>query len=200
MKKYIVTVIIAILCLIILLQRCGHSPVSSVRKVVSVRIDTVWLTRDRIIYRSRVHQSPIAHTPPPPPDTTLASLTAQYTALAAAYYTVNVAEDTLYLDSGYVSIFDTLQQNRLLSRTYYAHWVTPVVSTTTTSVLPPNRQLYIGGGLTASYAGYSRINNIELGIIYKDRKDRMFGIGANTDFSGHIGYSVYSYWKIRAKQ
>jgi hypothetical protein len=66
-----------------------------------------------------------------------------------------------------------------------------------TVVPEPKRQIYAGIGLGGD--GVKLIDQVSLGMLYKDRSDRIFGASVIASPSG-IGYGVQSFWKIKLKK
>jgi hypothetical protein len=43
------------------------------------------------------------------------------------------------------------------------------------------------------------LNAAEVGLLYKNKKDQMYGAKAQVDFKGNVSYGVQTYWKLRLK-
>jgi hypothetical protein len=69
---------------------------------------------------------------------------------------------------------------------------------TKTIPLPPNRQLYVGGAIGATYP--ISISTVQAGLMFKSKKDQLFGLHAGMDTRGIMTYSLSSYWKISFKR
>ena len=100
------------------------------------------------------------------------------------------------LDSlGTVVIRDTVWLNKLYGkREYTKNYKIPFVTKTITKKEDPKRQLYVGGN--------AFMNNTILltpGLIYKDKKDRVFQANVGIGFDGSINYGIGTYWKIKLK-
>lgn len=133
----------------------------------------------------------------------------QFQELKEVLLSRNVFLDSLYLDSlGWVKITDTVQKNAILARKYTKNIKIPTKTVTVTNVVeaPKRRQLYIGGSVFATpFAKLDNnmfgdntqtvISNINGGLMYKDRKDRMFGAQVQWD-GRNINYGVSSYIKL----
>ena len=94
-----------------------------------------------------------------------------------------------------LTVLFMVQQNKFLGRSYITNVTIPEKTITITNTLhpKPTRQFYIGGGISGNKT--SLINSVNVGLLYKDRRDRIFGIGAS--YNGQINYGVQSYWKIK---
>ena len=57
--------------------------------------------------------------------------------------------------------------------------------------------MYIGGGLQGNQ--YNIINSINGGILYKNKKDQIYGLSVGINTNGQEVYGVSSYWKIKLK-
>jgi hypothetical protein len=66
---------------------------------------------------------------------------------------------------------------------------------TITKTLPPVKQFYIGGGLFGNQL--NPINSANVGLLYKDRQDRVYNF--TVGYNGQIVYGFSTYWKIRFK-
>jgi hypothetical protein len=106
--------------------------------------------------------------------------------------------DTLSIDSvGTVVVLDTVWRNKLSGRTYISNYTVPTITNTITKTEDPKRQLYIGGNIFAD----KRILHIfSSGLIYKDRKDRVYQANIGVTMDGNISYGLGTYWKIKLKK
>jgi hypothetical protein len=164
--------------------------------------DTVWVYKDSIIYSKPqvIKTISILYKDRPKeylPDTNYASLVLQYNKLVDKFLDSNIYQDSIKIDSiGHVYVKDTVSNNLLKGRSYSYSLKYPIINTYTTS--PPKNQLYYGGGILGSPV--ELINNIQIGVILKTKKDRIVGINAGLNSQGTITYGVSSYWKIKLKK
>ena len=136
------------------------------------------------------------------------------------YYSKYVVKDTLKLtyefapeitiDSigtkpnptlGFGVVTDTITQNKILSRDIVWNFEVPTIYNTKVVKELPKRKFYYGIG--AGFDNTNFINNAKFGLLYKDKKDKMWGldIGAlnvNNTIQPYIGGSIY--WKISFKK
>ena len=195
----ILSIAILILAVIIVLQRNNSSP-DIVEKPIIVR-DTVWKKKDSVIYTSPkvVQTIPIKiisekYLPDPNYD----KIVLQYQELVRLHLSKNVQKDSVQIDSiGFVKVTDTIQNNVVQNRKWEYNIKYPIIKETV--IQPPKKinQLYIGGGLQGNQ--YNIINSINGGILYKNKKDQIYGLSVGINTNGQIVYGVSSYWKIKFK-
>jgi hypothetical protein len=85
--------------------------------------------------------------------------------------------------------------NKLSGRLISYNLNIPTKTITITKTPPAVRQFYIGGGIYGN--PLTIIKSANLGVLYKDRQDRIFV--ASVGFDGQPIYGFHSYWKIRLK-
>lgn len=204
------TLIILVLVIIIVMQRCGKSgittsggPSITKRDTVIVR-DTQWITKTETVY-----EKPKMSAPPRVDtswrdtlrlkDDSYAYLLARYMELGDRHFTYKYYEQSFNLDTfGSATIRDTLYGNGITGRRFSYNFKYPQITTTVTVEQPyqPRRQVYVGGSLWGNQS--TPISGINAGLLYKDRKDRIFGINAGV-MNNQVLYGVSSYWKIKIK-
>ena len=195
----ILSIAILILAVIIVLQRSDSSP-DIIEKPVVIR-DTVWQKKDSVIYTS----PKVIQTIPVKiisekylPDPNYDKLVLQYQELVRLHLSKNVQKDSVKIDSiGFVKVTDTVQNNIVQNRKWEYNIKYPIIKETV--IQPPKRvnQLYIGGGLQGNQ--YNIINSINGGILYKNKKDQIYGLSVGINTNGQAVYGVSSYWKIKFK-
>ena len=194
----ILSVAILILAIIIVFQR--KSVPDIVENPVIVR-DTVWQKKDSVVYTS----PKIVQTIPVKivsekylPDPNYDKLVLQYQELVKLHLAKNIQKDSVKIDSiGFVKITDTVQNNIVQNRKWEYNIKYPIIKETV--IQPPKKvnQLYIGGGLQGNQ--YNIINSINGGILYKNKKDQLYGLSIGVNTNGQVVYGVSSYWKIKFK-
>ena len=195
----ILSIAILILAVIIVLQRSNSSP-DIIEKPIVVR-DTVWQKKDSVIYTS----PKVVQTIPVKiisekylPDPNYDKLVLQYQELVKLHLAKNIQKDSVKIDSiGFVKVIDTVQNNIVQNRKWEYNIKYPIIKETI--IEPPKKinQLYIGGGLQGNQ--YNIINSINGGILYKNKKDQLYGLSVGVNTNGQIVYGVSSYWKIKFK-
>jgi len=131
------------------------------------------------------------------PDLDYDKLKLQYQSLALDYRARNIYRDSLLVDSfGYIIIMDTLQYNKLALRTYKHSYSIPTII----GYVQPKqkRQVYVGGGLSVDQD--ITLANLQMNLLYKNKKDQIFGVhtGISQNLKPYFGGSMY--WKIKLKQ
>lgn len=195
----ILSIAILILAVIIVLQRSDSSP-DIIEKSIVIR-DTIWQKKDGVIYTS----PKVVQTIPVKiisekylPDPNYDKLVLQYQELVKLHLSKNVQKDSVQIDSiGFVRVTDTVQNNVVQNRKWEYNIKYPIIKETI--IEPPKKvnQLYIGGGLQGNQ--YNIINSINGGILYKNKKDQLYGLSIGVNTNGQVVYGVSSYWKIKFK-
>lgn len=197
-KQNFLSLIILLLLVIVFIGRCSKPTI--IEKPTIVR-DTVWNYHTNTV----ISNPNLINTLPPSikeiketkylPDTNYQKLLVQYQNLLVLYLEKNIQKDRLKIDSiGYVDVTDTISKNLIAGRTYTYDLKYPVITTTVT--LPPLRrnQFYIGGGLEGNSG--SIINQLNAGLLLKNKKDQIFGVYTGMDMSGQLQFGVQTYFKI----
>jgi hypothetical protein len=180
---------IAILVAIIFLQRSCSSVSTTEEPTVITKYDTVWKeTHDTII--KKVFVDKIEYVP------FEKIIFANVEDCMKEYNKRTTYKDTIALDSlGTITVIDTVFQNSLKERTIFKNYKIPLVTKTTTIIKQPDpkRQLYIGGNL---FGDRRTLQSITPGLLYKDRKDRIYQANVGVNFDGTLTFGVGTYWKI----
>ena len=195
----ILSIAILILAVIIVLQRINSSP-DIVEKPIIVR-DTVWQKKDSVIYTS----PKVVQTIPLKiisekylPDPNYDKLVLQYQELVKLHLAKNIQKDSVQIDSiGFVKVTDTVQNNIVQNRKWEYNIKYPIIKETIIQPSKKINQLYIGGGLQGNQ--YNIINSINGGILYKNKKDQLYGLSIGVNTNGQVVYGLSSYWKIKFK-
>ena len=195
----ILSIAILILAVIIVLQRSNSSP-DIIEKPIILR-DTIWQKKDSVIYTSPkvVQTIPIKiisekYLPDPNYD----KLVLQYQELVKLHLSKNVQKDSVKIDSiGFVKVTDTVQNNIVQNRKWEYNIKYPIIKETVIQPSKKVNQLYIGGGLQGNQ--YNIINSINGGILYKNKKDQLYGLSVGINTNGQAVYGISSYWKIKFK-
>jgi hypothetical protein len=201
MNKKIPYLLIAVLIVIILLQRCGGImvplPQSKTDTVVEMKYDTVIIKgKSKPVFIKGERDTIIETETKYILSKTDSNIAEKFDTLVQLYSMKNIYRDSVKIDTfGYITLTDTVQQNKFLGRSFTTNIVIPEKTVTITKTIypKPTRQFYIGGGISGNKT--SPINSVNAGLLYKDRRDRIFGIGASYD--GQINFGIQSYWKIK---
>lgn len=192
-------IIIGILVAIIFLQRACSSVDSPQEPTVITKTDTIWKEIHDTITKE-VEVVKIEYIKPKGPEYTpgehIDTCRARFAYLLKQHSARRVYKDTIKLDSlGTITVIDTVWLNKLKDRTYIKDYKIPLVTKTNTIIkqADPKRQLYIGGNL---FGDKNQIQLFTPGLIYKDRKDRVYQLNAGFNFDGSITFGLGAYWKI----
>jgi hypothetical protein len=184
--KYIVIIILAI---IIILMRSCESTVVPKEPIVITKYDTIWKkTIDTItkkVFVDKIEYVPFEKI-----------IFANVEECMREYNKKTTYKDTIALDSlGTITVIDTVFQNSLKERTIFKNYKIPLVTKTITIIKQqdPKRQLYIGGNL---FGDKRTLQSITPGLLYKDRKDRIYQANVGVNFDGTLIFGVGTYWKI----
>jgi hypothetical protein len=193
-------IVIIVLIVVLLLQRCGGDKSEPVQP--SVKRDTVWIVKDSTIITKpqlvKTIEVPIERWDTEYlPDTNYAKLLEQYVALSSKFLQMGIYQDTVKLDSfGYVAIKDTVTKNALSGRLVDYHIKVPKITETITVHEKKRNQVYIGGSIIGSPVP----NGIMGGFMVKTKKDKLFGGSVGVNSFGDLQYGIHSYWKIKLKK
>lgn len=195
-KENFITLIILVLVGIIYLERCNAPEIDTKPTIVR---DTIFVEKDSIIYSKpqlikiiERHDTAINNYIP---DTNYKKLVLQYQQVVNELLAKNVMQDSIKIDSiGYVKITDTLQKNLIIGRSSKVNVKYPIIKETVTLPYEPKNQLYIGGSVQVGPIG--QING---GVLFKNKKDQIFGGSVGINSQGQILYGAHSYWKIKLK-
>ena len=191
--------LIATLIAIILLQRsCNGSNDKDLVKQ-TVKTDTVWKETKDTVFKT-VKVTNIKYVPLKDKKYTVSdncdSSKVRLDNLLKEHLVRTVYADTIKLDSlGTIVVKDTVWLNKLYGkREYIKDYKIPFVTKTITKKEDPKRQMYIGGN---AFIGTSGL--LVPGLIYKDRKDRVYQANVGVGFNGSINYGFGMYWKINLR-
>lgn len=190
MNKISYIVIVALVVVIILMRSCGGEIQG--KETVYTKTDTIYkVTNDTVIKKVKVTNTeyvPVEKV-----------IFANVEECRREYNRKTTYKDTIALDSlGTITIVDTVFQNSLRERTIFKNYKIPLVTKTVTIIKEqePKRQLYIGGNL---FGGERTLQMITPGLLYKDRKDRVYMANVGVNFDGSITYGFGAYFKIKLK-
>jgi hypothetical protein len=116
------------------------------------------------------------------------------------YFAKNVYKDTLKLpDSlGYVSLSDTISQNKIIFRTFSASVRERIINDTKIVKELPKTQVYLG--FNGQFSKPDFVNSIGGSILLKTKRDKIFQLGGgvtSNNLSPYINGGIY--WKIKLK-
>ena len=198
MKKIPYIIILVLIGIIILMRSCDSDSVVG-EDTVYTRTDTVYKeVHDTIVKKVNIEN--VRYVPFDRPDyTDIDTCNDKVSELLKKYNRETTYRDTIVLDSlGTITLVDTVFQNSLKKRSIFKDYRIPLVTKTTTIIKAQQqkRQLYIGGNL---FGDRRNLQTITPGLLYKDRRDRVYQANVGIGFDGSISYGIGMYYKIKIK-
>jgi hypothetical protein len=129
-------------------------------------------------------------------------------AILKDFYVKNEVKETLTLPNGLgtIALNETISQNKVLSRSFDAKVKQKVIKDTIYTPEPKKTQLFFG--FDANFDKPNVVRLMGLGLILKDKSDRLYKVstgvnntvvnGLSGEFQPYIGGGVY--WKINLKK
>lgn len=196
-------ILIVVLLVIILLQRCSKDPV--VVEQPKIIRDTTWVYKDSTITRQpqiiKTITVPIEHwnTEYLPDTSSMAKLMAQYNELASKFLALNISVDSLTVDTiGKVYITDTVTANTIKNRKLSYNLKFPTITNTIILPEPKKTQWYVGGTIQGEQGAI--ISQINANLLIKNKKDQIFGGSVGLNNSGALQIGLSSFWKIKLRK
>lgn len=199
-KNNFFNLLVAVLLVVILLQKCSQPVDPGVPTVIR---DTAWVVKDSLIVSKpqvtksiqiESHDTIINQYLP---DTNYQKLVLQYQKVVEELLAKNIHSDSIRIDTnGYVKITDTVQRNLITGRSSQVNIRYPIIKETVTLPQKKVTQLYVGGVVQASPA----INQAGVGALLKTRNDFLFGGSLSVNTYGNLQYGVGAYWKLKLKK
>lgn len=198
-KNNLLTIIVAVLLVLVILQRCEPpKPVDQptiVRDTITVVKESLTVTKPELVETIVAHDSII--TKEYVPDTNYAKLVIQYQEIVNQLLAKNIQKDSVAIDSvGYVKIIDTVQKNLVIGRSVQTKISYPIIRETITLPAKKTNQLYIGGAILGTPAP----NGIMGSALLKTRNDFLFGGSLSINTYGDVQYGIHSFWKVKLKK
>jgi hypothetical protein len=191
-KDNFLFIIIIILTIIILIQRCGSNTITpNPPQSIITKIDTI---RDTIIKETTVYvpkwNTKIEH------DVIFDTITKlDTTYILGDYFSTYIYNDSLKNDTIKININDSITQNKIKSRQIKYKLLYTSTSSTTTIVKNKN-EFYIGIGLTGSNKG---INFFGPNLLLRTKNKQIYNLGLGVDGSLQPNLHISTYWKIGKK-
>jgi hypothetical protein len=121
------------------------------------------------------------------------------------FYLKNFVQDTIMLNNnqGFIYLFDTISQNKVISRNFSATIKPKIVREPTPEPPKVRNQVYVG--LNGALSHQDWVNSLGTSVLLKTKNDKIFQIGggfANRTFDGTTGkfYAYVNggvYWKLK---
>jgi hypothetical protein len=162
-------------------------------EVVDHRRDTTYITRDSIVYKKGKDIKVEVKVPVYIP----ANVDTQ--GILKDYFSRRFYVDTLDLgQKSFVIVKDTITENKILARVFESSITERIINDTLFLAELPKRQMFVGFQMGLDKKDI--FNYGGLGLLYKDKKDKIFslGIGINSNQMTTIMGGVY--WKIKLKK
>lgn len=155
-----------------------HDTVKGKTKYIKGETDTSWITLVEYV-----------------PDTNYPRLVKQYKALGDRHFKTNIYKTKFPIKYGSAQVTDSIFGNELVSSSLEIDAIFPEKTITIVKPLPPVNQFYVGTSLT----GYNQafINSVSVGLLYKDKKDKILGLSLGYNNVGKIQYGASLYLKIK---
>lgn len=196
-------ILVLVLLVIILLQRCGRTPENPTGPQITR--DTVWVHTDSTITKQpqiiKTITVPIEqwNTEYLPDTSSMSKLIAQYNELANKFLAINISVDSITVDTiGKVFITDTVTTNMIKNRKLSYNFKFPIITNTIILPEPKRTQWYVGGTIQGEQG--TLINQINANLLIKNKKDQMFGGYVGLNKSGALQIGLSSFWKIKIKK
>ena len=162
-------------------------------EVVDHRRDTTYITRDSIIYKKGKDIKVEVKVPVYIP----ANVDTQ--GILKDYFARRFYTDTLDLgEKSFVIVKDTITENKILSRVFESSITERIINDTLFLVEPPKRQMFIGFQMGIDKKDI--FNYGGLNLLYKDKKDKIFGLGLGINSNSQPTIMGSMNWKIKLKK
>ena len=155
--------------------------------------DTTYITRDSIVYKKGKDIKVEVKVPVYiPANVDTQSILKDY--FARRFYT-----DTLDLgEKSFVIVKDTITENKILSRVFESSITERIINDTLFLAELPKRQMFVG--LQMGFDKKDIFNYGGLNLLYKDKKDKIFGLGLGINSNSQPTIMGSLNWKIKLKK
>jgi hypothetical protein len=135
------------------------------------------------------------------PDTNYQALKKQFEQLRDLYLSRNIYKDSLKIDTiGTLYLTDTTHKNTLSRGSYSYNLRYPTITKIITIKDPPRTQLYYGGELSSPLGQTLGIQQAQVGILLKNKKDNILKLSSGYNFqtnSPHISLGYYKKFSFK---
>ena len=154
-------------------------------------VDTIYVPTKQTVYKpgkTIYKETPVFVVMPREVDTV---------AILKDFYSKEVYKDTLKLNDGlgYVSVIDTVSQNKIIGRVWNSQVNKIIVKDTKIVKKVPVNQLYIG-----AVGGFDRVNIVNYvgpTLVFKTKKDKLYSLGIGYGTNKQISLQGGIFWKIK---
>jgi hypothetical protein len=202
LNLYLLLVIAALIIVILLMRSCTPTQNVDIPAPGTTKVDTTY--RDIVKYETKtvvIYETDTEYVKEPwmIPDSNYAVLKQQFEDLVNLYAVKNIYKDTILVDTiGYITVTDTIQKNKMLQRKYFHLYSIPTITITKEIPLPPKRELFLGAGVSLAYPTVPQ--GISTGLLFKDKKNHVFGLQCGVNTKGLVTYNASMYWNIALKK
>lgn len=162
-------------------------------EVVDHRRDTTYIKRDSIVYKKGKDIKVEVKVPVYIP----ANVDTQ--GILKDYFARRFYVDTLDLgEKSFVIVKDTITENKILSRVFESSITEKIINDTLFLVEPPKRQMFVG--FQMGFDKKDIFNYGGLNLLYKDKKDKIFGLGLGINSNSRPTIMGSMNWKIKLKK
>jgi hypothetical protein len=156
-------------------------------------VDTIYVPTKQTVYKpgkTIYKETPVFVAMPREVDTV---------AILKDFYCKEVYKDTLKLNDGlgYVSVIDTVSQNKIIGRVWNSQVNKIIVKDTKIVKKAPVNQLYIG-----AVGGFDRVNIVNYvgpTLVLKTKKDKLYSLGIGYGTNKQISLQGGIFWKIKLR-
>ena len=120
----------------------------------------------------------------------------QYEKLSKAHFSKNIYETKFPMKpNGVVTVYDTVSANKLVGNNVMLDYIIPERVIRIIEQAPPTRNLYAGTMVTGGKE--QMVNSVNVGLLYKDKTDKIFGASIGYSGSRQLQFGVSTYIKIK---
>lgn len=188
-------IILILLIIIFFMQKCGGGNVEPIEPKIITKTETVW---DTLEVEKKVYVPKWRTKVETKYDTTFITVNTKVDTLNILkdYYTKYVYNDTLFLDTlGYITLIDTITENKVLNRSSIPSLVLPTEIINNTIYIN-EREFYTGFGVRTNG---NNISWMGLEGLYRTKKGNIFILGVGTDNQNKLSMGGGVHWRIGGK-
>lgn len=195
--KEIIAVLILIIIFLLCINSCENKDCSY---STETKIDTVYIPVNKLVFTKPTIVKSISPTKKEVetrflPDKEYEKLLQQYNSLAELYLTQNIQKDSIPIDTyGFVKIIDTISENYVKGRRTEFQLKIPEITKTVTIIPEKKREFYFGGELQSTEV--IKFNQVSSKLLYKTKKDKIYGLSLGIGNNREINYGLSYYWKL----
>lgn len=120
----------------------------------------------------------------------------QYEKLSKAHFAKNIFETKFPMKpNGVVTVYDTVSANKIVGNNVMLDYIIPEKTVYIVEQAPPTGSLYAGTMVTGGKE--QMVNSVNVGLLYKDKTDKIFGASIGYGGSRQLQFGVSTYIKIK---